>query len=347
MRFTRRNVLVSLVLSTSAASATAYANDTAIGGDGASFGPLHESRAAMRSEHIRIRLDEGMFHVHAIYRLANLTDAPLSLRIGFPEAVCDEEWQECRTGVHEAFEAMETTVRGVRVPPVVEATGEDSPWAEDYPRMWTFAIDFAAGEEVNVVHTYQVVPSIDSMGHISMSYVVRTGVNWGEPIGVAEFEVDLPAETCGAFVRGADPRFERQAPSGRWRGQWSHRAWVPTSDFGIEVVPWRACLMPFECPMEVPSDDGEERAAQVLSIAESYEPEVLRVCRNLAWAVTGYDFSSPELRERFYGNDASPFPASMALVHNTDRNWSDQRLTRQMRNYTRLIRDAEAQQRQR
>jgi hypothetical protein len=329
------------------AALPAGANDTSVGGDGASFGPLEESRAAMRSEHIRIRLDDDGFHVHATYRLANLTDAPLALRIGFPEAVCDEEWQECRPGVHEAFEAMETTVRGLRVPPVVEATGQDSPWAEHYPRMWTFEVNFGPGEEVDVVHTYRVVPSIDSMGHVSMRYVVRTGANWAEPIGVAEFELDLPAGTCGAEVRGGHARFERQAVSGRWRGDWSRRDWVPTEDFGIEVVPWRACLMFFDCPMEVASEDTDERAAQVASLAESYPPEQLRVCRNLAWAVTGYDFSSEDLRERFYGGGTSPFSATLALSHGPDPHWGEGRLTPAMRGYARLLRDAEARQRQR
>ena len=236
-------------------ASSAWANDTAIGGNGASFGPVHETRAAMRSEHIRIRLEGDDFHVHATYRLANLTDEPLELQIGFPESVCDPEWSDCMPGAREAFREMRTTVRGDAVPPVVEPTGEDSPWAGDYPFLWTFSVTFAPREEVEVIHQYRVVASVDSMGFRYLDYVVRTGANWGAPIGTAVFELELPADTCGVYVTkpggplaGRELMPTRDPATGRWNASWSYTDWVPDEDIGVQVMPWRACLLNLECP---------------------------------------------------------------------------------------------------
>ena len=357
------------------ALAAAHANDTAIGGSGASLGPVEETRAAMRSEHIRIRLLDNGFHVSATYRLANLLDEPLNLRIGFPEYACNPEWSDCMEGVRQAFEEMHTTVRGVTVPPVIEETGAESPWAEDYPRLWTFAITFAPREEVEVVHTYRVVPSMDSLGHLHMAYVVRTGANWGAPIGRAEFELDLPADTCGAGAMGVDsaavipwqaapdrvsaseddprpvvsgghPLHPRRDPeTGRWRMRWAYEDWVPTEDFALQVVPWSACVHHLGCPLPWLPDAPDERAAEIRGATESWSPDQLRVCRNLAWAVTGYAFTSADLREQFYARDARAVLGELSLPHAADPGWRDARLTPAMRAYAALLREIERAQR--
>lgn len=353
-------------------AAPVAANDTAIGGSGASFGPVEETRAAMQSEHIRIRLEADGFHVHARYVLANLTDEPLALRIGFPEPVCDPEVSECMPGVRESFREMRTTVRGEEVPPVVEKTGAASRWAEEYPLIWTFAVTFAPREEVEVVHTYRVVPSANALGTLHMLYVVRTGANWGAPIGSALFEVDLPAGVCGAAVYGpeadafrrghregsahAEPLAGdaldaaqarhlmlpvRDPETGRWHARWAYRDWVPDTDFGIHVVPWEACLYRLDCPGAWGAPDPAERAREVAHLAASERPEHLRLCRNLPWAVTGYPFASHDLHDAFYGTPATAISGEAVLPHAPDPAWTERRLTPAMLDYARLLRDAE------
>lgn len=353
----------------------AAANDTAIGGSGASLGPIEETRAAMRSEHIRIRLEEDTFHVHATYRLANLSDEPLSLRIGFPEPVCDPMHGECMPGVRKTFLEMRTTLRGEEVPALVEKTGRESAWAEDYPLLWTFSVDFAPSEEVEVVHTYRVVPSANSLGTLYLHYIVRTGANWGAPISSAVFELDLPAGTCGAQLHGAaedalllghihltgqaaaeDPEARdaalaaaqrrhallplRDPETGRWHARWEYRDWVPEEDFTVSALPWEGCLFDLGCPAVWAAPTPEDPEGGLADLGGEWTPETLRLCRNLPWALTGYGFASEDLRDAFYGQDTA-FSRQDVLPHGPEDAWSEDRLTPAMVRYARWIRSIE------
>lgn len=102
--------------------------------------------------------------------------------------------------------------------------------------------------------------------------------------------------------------------------------------------------MEMNCPY-LWDTESPDREDTVQRIAQDHPPEHLRQCRNLAWAVTGYAFSSEDLRAHFHGTDATAFRNVNALPHAPDPGWSEDRLTRHMLDYARLLRDAERLQR--
>ncbi|MEC9072701.1 MAG: DUF4424 family protein, partial [Myxococcota bacterium] len=190
----RRNAgLTSLVgLSAIFIMTPALANDFAFGGEASQLQPLEETRVSMAAEDILMELKGDQWWVTANYRFKNGTDAPVKLKVGFPEFSCGEmeDYGDCDA----RFTEMKTWVEGA---PVTMGTGEvakDHPWKRGtgmglpLGRVHTFELSFKAPEELEVRHTFRMTAS-GGVSFTEMNYITRTGNLWSGPIGEAKFTI--------------------------------------------------------------------------------------------------------------------------------------------------------------
>lgn len=173
-------------------AAMAAANDGVMGGAGSDLVPMKTADVSMVSEDIQLTYADTYWHVEADYVFRNNAQTPQKLQLGFPEYRCEADEVGCLPQRDFHFEEMTTLVRNA---PVKHRKGRlkgDHAWAPRVGNVWLFDVAFAAGEAVDVRHTYRVPSSYDSSGGRATRYVTRTGALWAGPIDTARFRVRVP-----------------------------------------------------------------------------------------------------------------------------------------------------------
>jgi MYXO-CTERM domain-containing protein len=262
---------------------SAFANDTAMGGQGANLVPLQTSDVFMESEDITLTLSgakgfltaaesaahvRGKWLVEARYVFVHPGAEPVTLQVGFPEYRCEttepDAVEFCPPDKLFRFEEMETTVRGKRVPHRKGRVDTKHAWAPLLGGVWLFDLAFAPGERVEVVHRYRVPSSIDSQGGRGVTYVTRTGALWARPIGHARFTFRYPPRAC--FVHGPESvpltSFRLSEESGELIGEATYELhdWKPIADLDFHVQPCLVARDFFEHEIDKPSVCSLRRA---------------------------------------------------------------------------------------
>lgn len=181
--------VLGLVLLLITLACPAVANDAEMGGSGSDLVPLQNSVIRMVSEDIL--LDEAMgegFRVTARYQFENPTDAPVKVTMGFPERVCQSDY-ECGEG--QRFLDMKTTLRGKVVGHQVGQVSRDHAWSGQFGDVWLYEVTFAPNEKVAIEHSYRLWPGGSVAGDFWVDYVTRTGALWSGPIGEARFTIRI------------------------------------------------------------------------------------------------------------------------------------------------------------
>jgi hypothetical protein len=173
---------------------SALANDGVMGGAGADLIPMKTAEVSMMSEDIQLTYDADYWHVEADYVFLNSAAKEVALQLGFPEYRCEEDEIDCVAARSFHFEDMTTTVRGAPVRHRKGRVKGQHAWAPKLGNVWLFDMKLAAGEEVQVRHTYRLPASYDSSGGRSTRYVTRTGAQWAGPIRHARFRIRIPLQ---------------------------------------------------------------------------------------------------------------------------------------------------------
>ena len=292
----------------------ALANDTAFGGSGSAPMPIGQTEIEMVSEHIVIEgkdigneKGEGRWDVTCDYTFKNTSGKEISLSVGFPFPVYDEEipvsipkGKSVKVGEDLVYD-FKVLVNGKEVPykktkiSANEAKGLFYKWA------YIWEMKFAPNETLKVRHNYTTGVTWDVMGYSWASYVLKTGAGWKSGrIGSAKLEV-VPNEmvkTCSDIDPKAD--YLRVKPSGmkvkgsgdEMRFVWELNDFNPTEDLDICMQTRKNyALRNVLFPIAVYGDVEKEMA--------KLSSDELRKLRNTVFARHGRMFNDLQLQEYF------------------------------------------------
>jgi hypothetical protein len=298
-------------------SVATRANDFEAGGSGAALAPVAASRLRRLTERVRLtdqsgpKADRWVVHRHwraeVVYVFHNPTAEPIATMFAFPEdAICPEEEGDTRAPRDPSFVALETWVRGVKVP---TRTIDRAPWSLSglcLGRLHAFDLTLAPDERVEVRHRYDFSAGGGIGIPAEVVYVTRTGALWDGPIGLAEFIVE-PSSVPWGLSWPAEYRFvgfEEQLGtdgSGRLaRYRFEARDWTPRQDFVVTLYDLARFPLTMEgvqlsCPaLSMMTLDAQQQATAGLDDA------TLALCRNLPYARHGFPFRRADLREALY-----------------------------------------------
>lgn len=300
-------------------ASTALANDTSFGGEGAAIFPVENRDVRMMDEHVilngRVEDDHLLaWDVNCTFHFKNESNKAVKLTIGFPFPKYDIENDEVHLSAPPGKEITESmiydfkaTVRGKSVKtastklsqPVASEKNSSGEEYGGYDYAWTWEVEFAPHEEVEIVNTYTTGVTSNSMGYILPSYVVRTGKNWRDgKIGRSIFEIrpnikswNLCSSSWMNLTDGEDEYLRPTIDGWKIIGkgdkqflQWDLKNFEPEKDL-------EACI--------------QSRSVYLDELMWGCKPEPwmsledLRICRNIPYAKYGYIFKKPEMREYF------------------------------------------------
>lgn len=257
--------LVLLVLfCLSFAMPTAFADSGSI--DGAKSGNVRlsaNSQVSMKDEKITVHImdDRGYLYanVRVDYTLQNLTEASVTVNVGFPEV----------PSFGGSLQNFRATIDGNALPVVVEKgtlDEEDALW-HSYP------LTFAPGQERHLVNTYtNPLPGGEgSRGyHQEFTYILQTGASWAGDIGKADVEIHLGRENIynmyGIAPRTQNWRYDRRANTLTT----TFTGLEPTEDHNIHLWFGVGSSPQFACNWKISS--GEQEDNPYTAIASSALP---------------------------------------------------------------------------
>lgn len=296
----QRSLLAATAMATLATSA--LGNDSAMGGSGADLVPLDQSTVRLDREDILLVYENDAFTVTADYLFVNETDKPAKVQVGFPEIICDPNGeQDC---VNAGFRDFKTLVNGKAVELRKGSIEQDHEWAEHLGTVWLFDVTFAARQQTRIHHSYKVNPGQDVEDNRFTTYVTRSGATWAANISEARFTVRLPPETHTVYdtlgpprlvdANGARPYVELQRLKTNWE---------PDDDLFIEFN-----ASPYGHPVlgkDRLTRSGVSEAEECTQITVPESAAQKQMCKNTLYALGGYPFKNPKLRQYFYGEESS------------------------------------------
>ena len=306
-RIIRALCAAALLALTLAAPAPAHANDGVYGGSGANPMPLTTSDVRMVEEHVVLRFDKkrAAWAVTCDFTFENTSKDPVTLTVGFPFPVVDEESAgnvavpagkpEVAPGSPLVWE-FQTLVGGKKVP-VRETRTLTNPALPDvsYEFAYLWEVTFKPGERVDIRNTYLHGVSEVSNGTAYAHYALMTGTLWaGGKIGRSRLEVHMPGARhllCAGDRLTEPSAFTPAGGTVTMDGKglsimWDLKDFRPTQDLDV-------------CYTELDSvRHGEFWEFQSTDLAKATDEE-LRLLRNKVYALHGYIFKTKDMKEAF------------------------------------------------
>ncbi len=293
-----------------ACSASSWANDTAFGGEGGALFPIQNSDVRMVDEHVVLegQVANGSlvaWNVSCTFNFKNESAQAVDLKIGFPfpspEEIAELETttppgrQKTASLIYD-FKAMVKgkeiqTVETQLAKPVSTQKDENGEEWGGYTHAWTFDVHFEPGESIQIVNTYVTGVTQDVEHVIWPSYVLKTGANWKDA-KIGRSLVEIKPNTL--FKMGHEISLDSYKPEiTGWKLEgigdsqkivWDLKDFTPTSDlrFGIYTADAYAKHLISECMR-----------------ADEFTAKDLRICRNLPYAMHGYQFKKKEMKTHF------------------------------------------------
>jgi len=201
-----------LLLSFLLLPASATADSGALGRIGDSVQPLEHTQVKMVSKDITAEVNTSHTYFEAVFTFYN--DGPeTAVLMGFPEATGldgdpPEELPERR--FHQDLEDFKAYVNGEKV----ETEKEDGLLrdnglnAVDFPNWYTWKVDFAEEEIVEVKNTYKAPNSVEGGFLTSTGYIKSTGATWQGSIGEARITFKLQDLSPHQLIFAVPPGFK-------------------------------------------------------------------------------------------------------------------------------------------
>ena len=292
----------------------AQANDSSFGGKGAMLLPIKNHNITMVDEHIVLEavhvdsFEPDYWKATCTFHFKNETSEPQKITMGFPFqrgyehfGDSDESWKEKKKSFSEkrATELelpqarnFTTKVRGVDVKPrEIQIDEPNSP----YHKAFVWDVEFAPGETIEVINTYEHDTSGSSMSDRQIHYVLLTGKNWkGGKIGRSQLEVRPKEEFLLDFEDpdSVQPKGARIESDGQYKKiVWDLKDFTPKTDLYVNFYSISSMI------------GGAGYFAMADEIAEhmySYHScKDLRIARNNDYAWYGYPFKSADLKRHY------------------------------------------------
>ncbi len=286
----------------------AHANDGVFGGKGIHPMPLSTDAVRMADEIVTLRLDptQDAWNVHCSFIFENTTDAPVTLKIGFPfptagmegDTAAPKGENELREGQPMVWD-FATTVRGKKVK-AKRGKAAVNPARPDmrYDFAYYWEVTFAPRERVRIVNTYRHGVSAVVGGFVEAFYVVKTGTTWkGGKIGHARLRVQVPSDRYVLCVKDAPDVSTVARPSGwvesplhgepGFEVHWSESNFAPTEDV-------------FVCIRDLDNYAMMHFYTRLADLdLDTLDGAALRLTRNTIYALHGYAFGDEALRTHF------------------------------------------------
>ncbi len=272
----------------------AKANDFSVGGSGADLVPLEETRVRMESEAISMVFRDGSFSVAADYTFVNASADSITMQVGFPEIHCPSD-VDCNA----RFWDLTTTVGDK---PVVHRKGRlttSHAWSQHIGRVWVFDVTFPPSRATKIRHTYRTTAGGSVDQNATFTYVTRTGAIWAGDIGHATFVMQLPPEVHTVSNTMGKPSFVGVGSSSpHVELRLERRNWSPINDVHVNFH-FAPLLAPHNTQHLTSNDMPSANACPLPKMPST--PEQTQTCKNLVYAISGYAFEKPHLRNYFYG----------------------------------------------
>ncbi len=296
-------------------TASAFADDTAFGGEGASPMPIDTADVVFVDEKVVIRgkgIDdakaESLWEVTCDFTFRNDSDQPVSLTMGFPfPAVQEDGAVALPKGVARKLGAplvydFSVTIDGKAVQAQKKKIAPNSSRELYYTDAYLWDVAFKPKETVRIHHRYTTGVTYDVMGYVWASYVLKTGGMWkGGTIGHARLEVipGILAKPC-TELGGDSVAYIKTTPKGMQKkgngiGQmyiWDLKAFRPQKDLSL-------CLLPAKDYVRRQIVYRYSYELEAEKELQKKSPKELRLLRNTVFAQYGRRFKDSALQKYF------------------------------------------------
>lgn len=188
------------------------ADSGALGRIGDSVQPLEHTRVKMVSKDITAEANTRYTYFEAVFTFHN--DGPeTTVLMGFPEAsgLNEEALEEqYHRRFHQDLEDFKTYVNGEKVE-VEKEEGllqDNGINAMDFPNWYTWKVDFAENETIEVKNTYKAPNSVEGGFLTSTGYIKSTGATWQGSIGKARITFKLQDLSPHQLIFAVPPGFQ-------------------------------------------------------------------------------------------------------------------------------------------
>jgi len=269
----------------------------------------------MLSEHIVIsgheldRVDmKGEWIFNCDYVFKNTVDRPISLKMGFPFPIRNEESENTAPAgytlkkgsslVHD----FKVWVNGQLVTAIKSNVSPNLQKKLDYKEAYIWPMTFGPLATINVQHNYVTGITFNVVGHTSVSYVLKTGALWkGSKIGYAILEVkpNTPTRLCSEIEK--DQSYLKPTPAGvsivgeknQRRYIWKLQNFTPTEDLNVCLMTGRNYIR-YNVVLPIIQDFNNKKID-----VSKLDSKQLWILRNTIFAQYGRHFKNSTLQEYF------------------------------------------------
>lgn len=313
-----------------------YADDTAMGGEGATPMPIEQANVKMVAEKVIIRginLTDtklnGKWDFNCLYIFKNMSANYLQFTMGFPfpinhgmSEIAVPEGFKSKVGSPLVYE-FELAIDGKPIQAQATKISPNAAKGLYYNDAYKWKVNFKPNQTINITHHYITGVTYDVMAHHWVKFVLRTGGLWQTGmIGHAYLEVipGIPTRLCGEIDKQYANAYKATPAGMKIIGDGAKRKYVwdlsqlhPTNDLNL-------CLM-----------TGQDfiRSTVVLSIIYDIDKAVqnleqkscsnLKIMHNEIYAQYGKKFTEVDLQTYF----------NKQWWYQSNSNYNDKLLTQQ------------------
>src|SRR3990172_8288932 len=266
-----------------------HADDSVYSGDGIDVYPLQSANIQMVAEVITISDNGGKDRFGVDVDMTFKNHGPeTTVQMGFPILADEIEGERIEFDPH-----FRTWVNGKEVQ-ITKKRGIPHPVKDYYhfsDAVYTYPVTFKSGETKKIKHQYAVGGTFDSIGGWNFTYILRTGALWKGVIEdysmIYKTKVSLVPDIIGTL-----PKEQKAILDGEvLQLFWNIKNFKPQNDFILIGGSSRFALMKRSVDEDL---RGAKDFTLIMTSAE------LRYAKNKVFALYGYPFKNPFIREQFY-----------------------------------------------
>ena len=162
-----------------------FADDTSLGRTPEGVYPMSDADISMVSENVTVDIENGI--VECVFNFKN-SGGPKDVLMGFPGKLDEkgDNTEEANLVLHDFKSYVNNVEIPVNTEKGINPKNVEIPQYRHYSEWYTFSVHFGEGEEKQVKNTYSFRSTFNSIGHVFVGYILKTGAYWNDPIGYAK-----------------------------------------------------------------------------------------------------------------------------------------------------------------
>ena len=291
-----------------------FANDGAFYANGGNIFPMKETSIELRKEVLNLSVKNSVVYVNVLFHFYNPSESK-NLTVGFVTAPPDGDAHGSRSGINDFTVKVSGLNLDFRLEQLKEPNEELGYFGDEF--LYLFDVNFGTGI-TTVEHTYQIELS-DFLGTIfDFSYILQTGLTWAnDQIDDFTLNIDFDSETHFSLpsqliadqskwtFKGIGKLATQECIMGfnsvvrgftkKGTLSFQEKKFKPKSD--IRLVIWKNWSFYYYYSNQNMSCDFDKKIYALVN--KQIDKEDARLLRNFLFAIHGYQFKSPELRNYF------------------------------------------------